>query len=163
MMRFLICFLRRRKTLSYLLTCQSARSISKMIIWLAAALSLLLASALALPSQIALQTKPKLVSVQLAVMSKCPDAQFCETVMDRVFPVVKDKISAPKTIYIGQLNSSSPYGVSCMHGPSECRGNIQQLCVRKHSDSWQNWWRFIGCQNYSPSRYALLLTCFETD
>ena len=36
-----------------------------------------------------------------------------------------------------------------MHGESECLGNVQQLCVRRHADQ-QTAWRFISCQNYGP-------------
>ena len=36
-----------------------------------------------------------------------------------------------------------------MHGESECLGNVQQLCVRRHSDQ-QTAWRFINCQAYGP-------------
>lgn len=51
--------------------------------------------------------------------------------------------------YIGSLNSSyTPYGVACKHGPSECDGNVQQLCVRQHTHGIKEWWNFIQCSNY---------------
>lgn len=34
------------------------------------------------------------------------------------------------------------------HGPSECDGNVQQLCVRDGSTSQKDWWNFIQCQNF---------------
>lgn len=34
-----------------------------------------------------------------------------------------------------------------MHGPDECAGNIQQLCVNKHAP-FSNWWEFVKCQNF---------------
>jgi hypothetical protein len=34
-----------------------------------------------------------------------------------------------------------------MHGPEECAGNVQQLCVHKYAP-FQNWWEFVKCQNY---------------
>ncbi len=34
-----------------------------------------------------------------------------------------------------------------MHGPEECAGNIQQLCVAKHMPL-RTWWEFVMCQNY---------------
>jgi hypothetical protein len=35
-----------------------------------------------------------------------------------------------------------------MHGPSECDGNVQQLCVREHTSTIKEWWNFIQCSNY---------------
>jgi Gamma interferon inducible lysosomal thiol reductase (GILT) len=43
--------------------------------------------------------------------------------------------------------SESDFGVQCMHGPEECAGNVQQLCVAKYEPS-SNWWEFVQCQNY---------------
>ncbi|KAJ8522982.1 hypothetical protein ONZ45_g458 [Pleurotus djamor] len=40
------------------------------------------------------------------------------------------------------------YGISCLHGPLECAGNIQQLCVAKHTTP-QSWWDFVQCQNFN--------------
>jgi gamma interferon inducible lysosomal thiol reductase (GILT) len=34
-----------------------------------------------------------------------------------------------------------------MHGPEECAGNVQQLCVAKHMPL-RTWWEFVMCQNY---------------
>lgn len=34
-----------------------------------------------------------------------------------------------------------------MHGPEECAGNVQQLCVARYSTQGQ-WWSFIQCQNF---------------
>lgn len=34
-----------------------------------------------------------------------------------------------------------------MHGPEECAGNVQQLCVKKYA-SFTDWWEFVQCQNY---------------
>ena len=34
-----------------------------------------------------------------------------------------------------------------MHGPAECAGNVQQLCVAKHTPM-RTWWEFVMCQNY---------------
>lgn len=36
--------------------------------------------------------------------------------------------------------------MKCLHGPDECAGNVQQLCVAKHEPS--NWWEFVQCQNF---------------
>lgn len=34
-----------------------------------------------------------------------------------------------------------------MHGPEECAGNVQQLCVNKYAP-FTNFWEFVKCQNY---------------
>lgn len=48
-----------------------------------------------------------------------------------------------------------------MHGPEECAGNVQQLCVAKYSPSL--WWEFIHCQNFEGREIigqpALALKC----
>ncbi|GAA5954451.1 hypothetical protein JCM10213_003049 [Rhodosporidiobolus nylandii] len=83
------------------------------------------------------------VHVQLGVMSRCPDAQLCEAVWDRVLEA-KVQLEGRGTVEVGELvrmdmvyiareNSTAPYGgVQCMHGDLECRGNVQQLCAAKH-------------------------------
>ncbi|KAJ7498933.1 hypothetical protein FB451DRAFT_16774 [Mycena latifolia] len=44
-----------------------------------------------------------------------------------------------------RLNSTEPdFGITCMHGPGECAGNVQQLCAAKYSNKW---WEFVRCQN----------------
>lgn len=47
--------------------------------------------------------------------------------------------------YIGSGNESSP---ECMHGPSECAGNRQQLCAQKHL-SLSAFLDFVRCQDQS--------------
>lgn len=39
-----------------------------------------------------------------------------------------------------------------MHGPEECAGNVQQLCVNKYAP-FKNWWEFVMCQNYQGREY----------
>lgn len=39
--------------------------------------------------------------------------------------------SSPHRPRARSLNETSSYGVHCMHGKTECTGNIQQLCVAK--------------------------------
>lgn len=81
-----------------------------------------------IPLQIPAQSKnTTLVPVELAMMSRCPDFFICASVFDRVFEKASNKVD-PKLLYIGDLDESISYGVRCMHGPSECRGNVQQLC-----------------------------------
>jgi len=93
--------------------------------------------------------KPKKkVPVVLGVMSKCPDAITCEATFDKIFSAV-DSLVDLETVYIGSFNSSyRPYGVMCKHGSGECDGNVQQLCVREHTDTQKEWWQFVQCQNF---------------
>ncbi|GAW05298.1 coiled-coil domain-containing protein 58 [Lentinula edodes] len=87
------------------------------------------------------------VPVTLGVMSRCPDALLCENSMDAVLKKVGEKIDL-KLVYIAKINSSEPdFGATCMHGPEECAGNVQQLCAAKYSP-FANWWEFVHCNNY---------------
>ncbi|KAJ3146457.1 hypothetical protein HDU86_008509 [Geranomyces michiganensis] len=88
---------------------------------------------------------PARVSVDLFVMSKCPDAKYCEGVFAGVLGNVAN-ITSLKTHYI-----VSP-SLTCMHGDSECAGNIQQLCVRHHHPSPSHWFSFILCSNSKQSQ-----------
>lgn len=87
------------------------------------------------------------VPVVLGVMSRCPDALLCESVFDQVLKKTSDKVDFSLT-YIAHANSTEPdFGITCMHGPDECAGNIQQLCVAKYHPL-QTWWEFVMCQHY---------------
>ncbi|TDL29882.1 hypothetical protein BD410DRAFT_45349 [Rickenella mellea] len=87
------------------------------------------------------------VPVLLGVMSRCPDALICESVFDKVLSQVGDKVDLSLS-FIGSINSSEPdFGVTCMHGPEECAGNVQELCAAKYLPQEQ-WWRYVQCQNY---------------
>ncbi|KAF9462638.1 hypothetical protein BDZ94DRAFT_1260902 [Collybia nuda] len=87
------------------------------------------------------------VPVQLGVMSRCPDALLCENVFDRVLEKVSERVDL-SLIYIAKINASEPYfGVQCLHGPQECAGNVQQLCVAEYEPAIK-WWQFIQCQNF---------------
>ena len=51
-------------------------------------------------------------------------------------------------------NASEPdFGVTCMHGPNECAGNVQELCASKYTET-PVWWEFVQCQN-SHGRYEV--------
>ncbi|KAF8165355.1 hypothetical protein B0H34DRAFT_234914 [Crassisporium funariophilum] len=87
------------------------------------------------------------VPVQLGVMSRCPDALLCESTFNDVLTHVKDKVDL-SLIYVAKIDASQPdFGVWCMHGPEECAGNVQQLCVHKYAP-FSQWWEFVQCQNY---------------
>jgi len=86
------------------------------------------------------------VPVQLGVMSRCPDAVLCEKVFNKVLQKVSEKVEL-SFLYVASINASEPeYGVSCKHGPLECAGNVQQLCVAKY-EPFQSLWEFVMCQN----------------
>ncbi|KAG5724357.1 hypothetical protein E4T56_gene16049 [Termitomyces sp. T112] len=86
------------------------------------------------------------VPIQLGVMSRCPDALLCENVFDDVLPKVSNKVDI-SMFYVAKLDPQEEvFGVRCKHGPEECVGNIQQLCVAKYEPAV--WWEFVQCQNY---------------
>mmetsp|Transcript_32075 Transcript_32075/g.92151 ORF Transcript_32075/g.92151 Transcript_32075/m.92151 type:complete len:218 (+) Transcript_32075:118-771(+) len=80
------------------------------------------------------------VHVEFFVMSKCPDAITCE---DAFGPVLKELASAVNVSfeYIGSPKSG------CMHGPSECAGDIQQLCAQAEAGSVSQLIDFVLCQS----------------
>jgi len=87
------------------------------------------------------------VPVILAVMSQCSDAVLVESVFDHVLDSVMNRVELQLT-YVAQMNSSEhDFGVTCMHGPVECAGNVQQLCAAKY-EQLSRWWSFVHCQNY---------------
>jgi len=101
----------------------------------------------------------------LGVMSRCPDALLCETLFDKVIPRVAEKIDL-SLAYVATPNASdSEFGVTCLHGRDECAGNVQQLCVAKHTPM-KTWWEFIMCQDYQGrdniGRPDVALRCANT-
>ncbi|KZF23159.1 hypothetical protein L228DRAFT_105371 [Xylona heveae TC161] len=68
------------------------------------------------------------VALEAHIMSKCPDAKVC--LHDLVVPAmerVSEKVNFTLS-YIGTPTYQDG-GVACMHGPSECLGNIIELCA----------------------------------
>ncbi|KAH7353613.1 hypothetical protein B0T11DRAFT_331535 [Plectosphaerella cucumerina] len=71
----------------------------------------------------------KLVPLEAHIMSKCPDARDC--LRDMILPVmmrVQDKVNWTLS-FVGTPTAND--GVDCRHGPSECMGNIIELCAAK--------------------------------
>ncbi|KAI9893194.1 MAG: hypothetical protein M1814_000742 [Vezdaea aestivalis] len=69
----------------------------------------------------------KLVPLEAHIMSKCPDARDC--LRQLVLPAMQavyDKVDF-KLSFIGSLNGHDET-VECMHGPTECLGNMLELC-----------------------------------
>ncbi|BGP29753.1 hypothetical protein JCM10296v2_001498 [Rhodotorula toruloides] len=107
----------------------------------------------------------------LGVMSLCPDARLCESVLDRVFEQVttvavrggggkgggkeEGKVRVGELVelrveFIASRNKTAPYGTTCKHGDRECKGNVQQLCAEKYWGA-EGAWQFIQCLNYDPN------------
>ncbi|EXA47834.1 hypothetical protein FOQG_14160 [Fusarium oxysporum f. sp. raphani 54005] len=74
-------------------------------------------------------TTDRLVPLEAHIMSKCPDAKDgLELLVLPVMQRVHDKVNFTLS-YIGRPTAND--GVDCMHGPSECMGNIIELCARE--------------------------------
>ncbi|KAK4693742.1 hypothetical protein P7C71_g3709, partial [Lecanoromycetidae sp. Uapishka_2] len=70
-----------------------------------------------------------LVPLEAHIMSKCPDAKTC--LRDLVTPAMEkiaDKV-AFRLSYIGKVDESDT--VHCMHGSTECLGNMMGLCANE--------------------------------
>ncbi|KAI5295116.1 hypothetical protein KEM52_002333 [Ascosphaera acerosa] len=68
------------------------------------------------------------VPLEAHIMSKCPDAQYClqelvVPVMERLHAKIEFQLS-----FIGEYFNETNE-VDCMHGPTECIGNILMLCA----------------------------------
>eukprot|EP00882_Tetradesmus_deserticola_P005064 GHRQ01005335.1.p1 GENE.GHRQ01005335.1~~GHRQ01005335.1.p1 ORF type:complete len:234 (+),score=77.69 GHRQ01005335.1:439-1140(+) len=90
---------------------------------------------------------PERVDVDLFVMSKCPDALYAETALDPALQELKDILSF-NMHFIGVKQEDGTY--ACKHGPTECAGNVQQLCVQLHSPPSQRYdwlYKFVLCSN----------------
>ncbi|KAF4973727.1 hypothetical protein FZEAL_9254 [Fusarium zealandicum] len=97
-------------------------------------------------------TQDKLVSLEAHIISKCPDTR--DALRELILPVMQrvyDKVNFTLS-YIGRYDTPFPLrapgptdkltfpfyfrptsndGVDCLHGPSECMGNIIELCARE--------------------------------
>lgn len=89
----------------------------------------------------AVSDKP--VHVDFYVMSKCPDARKCELLflpsLLKLSSIVNLTVS-----FIGSEPRSNEF--DCMHGPGECLGNKQQLCVQKHAPQTK-FIQYLQCQS----------------
>jgi len=90
------------------------------------------------------------VRLDFFVMSKCPDAFVCETTYKNVISQVGSIVDLHVN-YIASIDSSTETGFDCMHGQSECWGDIQQLCAYNLYPSNYTWWNFIQCQDQTQS------------
>ncbi|KAF9872275.1 gamma interferon inducible lysosomal thiol reductase [Colletotrichum karsti] len=79
------------------------------------------------PQEAPVAVENKLVPLEAHIMSKCPDARDC--LRDLVLPTMmkaQDKVNFTLS-YIGTPTEND--GIDCKHGPSECMGNIIELCA----------------------------------
>ncbi|KAF2020026.1 hypothetical protein BU24DRAFT_431605 [Aaosphaeria arxii CBS 175.79] len=68
------------------------------------------------------------VPLEVHIMSKCPDARDClEQLVVPTMANVSDKVDF-KLSFIGTTTDDDD-GVKCMHGQTECLGNILELCA----------------------------------
>jgi len=97
--------------------------------------------AIELPTDIFIEDK---VRLDLFVMSRCPDAVFCEGFYDHVL----NEIGSIVDLNVNYIARTEGETLVCKAGEVECAGNIQQLCARRESgDINSNWWKFIICQD----------------
>ncbi|KAF2861718.1 hypothetical protein K470DRAFT_214158 [Piedraia hortae CBS 480.64] len=98
------------------------------LLWTLIAFFSLITHSSGLPSthdeQAALTSK---IPLEIHIMSKCPDTRDCLSqyilpAMQNVSDLVDFTLS-----YIGYTTKDD--GVECLHGPSECLGNILELCA----------------------------------
>lgn len=75
-------------------------------------------------------------------MSKCPDAKKCET----LFAPSLLKLSSIINFTVSFIAYDEPNEIACMHGPDECHGNKQQLCVQSKC-SQTTLIKFLQCQS----------------
>uniref|UniRef100_A0A7S4QR38 Uncharacterized protein n=1 Tax=Alexandrium monilatum TaxID=311494 RepID=A0A7S4QR38_9DINO len=88
------------------------------------------------------------VHVEFFVMSKCPDAIACE----RAFGPVLQEMSDSVNVSFEYIRSTRGGAAECMHGPSECEGNVQQLCAQAEAGSAAQLLDFVLCQGQNPSQ-----------
>ncbi|KAH0496828.1 hypothetical protein TgHK011_004172 [Trichoderma gracile] len=76
------------------------------------------------------ETSPNgLVPLEAHIISKCPDTRDAlRTLILPAMQQIHDKVDF-KLSYIGKPTANG--GVDCKHGPSECIGNIIELCARE--------------------------------
>jgi len=79
-------------------------------------------------------------------MSKCPDAYVCETLYAQVIEQVGDIVDL-NVDYIAKVDTTQETGFNCMHGQSECLGDLQQVCAKHYYAKNYTWWNFLLCED----------------
>ncbi|UJR35387.1 hypothetical protein I4U23_028144 [Adineta vaga] len=85
----------------------------------------------------------KPVRVEFFVMSKCPDARKCETLFAPSLIKLSSIINFTVSFIAYETQTNQ---IECMHGPDECLGNKQQLCVQSMC-SQTTLLKFLQCQS----------------
>ncbi|KIY98459.1 hypothetical protein MNEG_9504 [Monoraphidium neglectum] len=104
------------------------------------------------------------VLLELFVMSKCPDASYCEHYLQETVEKLSDIVHV-RTEYIMQVDNKG--GITCKHGDEECAGNLVQLCVGRHTPPDHNFdwfYRFLTCSwdsGLPVSSPELVTTCLD--
>ncbi|KJX92096.1 hypothetical protein TI39_contig5921g00004 [Zymoseptoria brevis] len=101
------------------------------------------------------EVKSKRIPLEAHIMSKCPDARDC--LRDLVVPAM-EKIEDQVDFRLSFIGKTDPHndGVTCMHGQTECLGNLLELCAAKLYPQPQTYLGFTLCLSLSypdiPSR-----------
>ena len=83
------------------------------------------------------------VKVEMYVMSKCPYGVQAE---QGIQPVL-DEIGGNVDFHLDYIATEEGDKFNSLHGEPEVKGNIQQLCARKHYPEMAKWTGFLACQN----------------
>ena len=83
------------------------------------------------------------VKVEMYVMSKCPYGVQAE----QGFQPVLDEIGNSIDFHLDYIATEENGKFNALHGEPEIKGNIQQLCARKHYPALAKWTGFLACQN----------------
>jgi hypothetical protein len=82
------------------------------------------------------------VPVTIFIMSRCPDAQYCESFLAPVLEPLKQHVRLRAEYIVREEEKDAGGGgggkkttLACMHGPQECAGNKAQLCLQDRLDS----------------------------
>ncbi|KAF2873353.1 hypothetical protein BDV95DRAFT_566806 [Massariosphaeria phaeospora] len=89
------------------------------------------------------------VPLEVHIMSKCPDARDClEMLVVPVMANISDKVDF-RLSFIGETTDEDD-GVQCMHGQTECLGDILELCAASEYPDPKLYLGFTMCmeQNY---------------
>ena len=83
------------------------------------------------------------VKVVMYVMSQCP---YGVQAVDRFLPVLKEMGQHVdfRLEYIGEIKNGQP---TSMHGDSEVKGDIHQLCAQALYPAQKAWTTFVACEN----------------
>lgn len=97
------------------------------------------------------------VPVQIHVMSQCPYALDAENSIAEVVAKLGSNVALDLE-YIGIRKENGT--LASMHGPDEVKGDIAQLCARKHTARWLD---FVRCQNRDMADVATNWTSCATE